>query len=91
MTELLEDSAILLLPFCEDEAGQTLDGLRINRLLQGYRGKPAASRKALLSALMTVQNRALEGDILELDINPLMVTSTRAVAADALLVLGEKG
>ena len=89
LTELLEDSAILLLPFTEEQAAEALDSLKVAKLLNGYRGKPAANREALINALMAVQARALQGDIVELDINPLMVTPTRAVAADALLILGE--
>ena len=90
LTEVLKDSAILLLPFTQAQAENALDSLKIAKLLTGYRGKPAASRPALISALMAVQARALKGDIIELDINPLMVTPERAIVADALLVLGEE-
>ena len=87
LTELLADSAIVLLPFTKLEALTALKELKMARVLQGYRGKPAADMDIIAEALMTMQRRLMAGDIHELDINPLMITSTRAVVADALMVL----
>ncbi len=45
------------------------------RLLQGFRGRPAADQGALADTLLRVSYLAmhLEGHLAELDINPLMV------------------
>ncbi len=45
------------------------------RLLQGFRGRPAADVDALEDMLVTVSHFAMhmEGHLAELDINPLMV------------------
>lgn len=89
LAELIADSATLLLPFDSQQAEEALNSLKSAKLLHGYRGKPAANMDALVQALMAVQARVMRGDVAELDINPLMVTPDRAVAADALLVLGD--
>lgn len=90
LTELLEDTAILLLPFDRRQALDALEGLKVHKLLQGYRGKPAADLNALADALVTIEARIERGDIFELDINPLMVTPKSAVAADALMIAARK-
>lgn len=89
LAELLDDTALLLLPFTQAEAQAALDRLKISKVLAGYRGKPAAHRASLVATLMQVQTLVLNESLglLELDINPLMVTPSRAVVADALMVL----
>ena len=60
------------------------------RLLQGFRGRPAADLEALADTLIRVSYLAVhtEGHSAELDINPLMVLpSDQGVkAVDALVV-----
>jgi acetyltransferase len=60
------------------------------RLLQGFRGRPAADLEAFEDALVRVSYLAvhLEGHLAELDINPLMVlpAGQRVKAVDALVV-----
>ena len=87
LTELLEDSASLLVPASRDAVGRALDGLRCARLLQGYRGAPAADRHAIIDAVMAVQDyvTANAGTVLEVEVNPLICTPDGAVAADALI------
>ena len=89
MTEILDDKTLLLFPFDRREALDALEELKIKPLLDGYRGKPAADKIALSETLLAIQDRCLKGDLYELDINPLMVTPTRAVAVDALMVKGD--
>src|SRR5437899_6018640 len=60
------------------------------RLLQGFRGRPAADLEALADTLVRVSHVAmhLEGHLAELDINPLMVLpSAQGVKAVDALVL----
>lgn len=89
LTEVLDDTAILLFPFDHQQALKALKTLKVNKLLGGYRGKPAADKTALAKTLSAIQICCVQGHMWELDINPLMLTPSRAVAADALLVLGD--
>lgn len=91
LTEVLADTTSLLLPVCADDIDAALDRLRIAPLLRGYRGKPAADRAALIAAILAVQDCAMAhaATLLELEINPLIATTDRAVAVDALIQLGE--
>ena len=92
LTEILRDSGSLLLPTTEEAVRDTLHGLRIAPVLAGYRGKPGADMGAILAAVMAVQDYVMAhaDEIDEVEINPLIVTPTRAVAADALIRKGDK-
>ncbi|MEM7288754.1 MAG: acetate--CoA ligase family protein [Pseudomonadota bacterium] len=88
LTELLQDSASLIIPAEQEEIAQALSDLRVSRILDGYRGKPAADKNAIVSAIMAVQNYCINTPhLLELDINPLMALPDAAIAVDALIKL----
>ncbi|MDH3667282.1 MAG: acetate--CoA ligase family protein [Paracoccaceae bacterium] len=92
LTEILEDSVTLMLPTAEAEIRDALTQLRIWPLLAGYRGRPPADLDAVVRACLAVQDytSANAGQVIEIDINPLIATPTGAVAADALIRLREK-
>jgi acetyl-CoA synthetase len=91
LTEVLGDTASLLLPADAAQIEVALDRLRIAPLLGGYRGKPAADRAALVASILAVQECAIAhaATLIELEINPLIVTPGRAVAVDSMIQLGE--
>jgi acyl-CoA synthetase (NDP forming) len=86
LTELLEDTASLIVPSGRKEIAQAIKGLKLAKLLEGYRGKPAADMDALLEAIMAVQSFCLNSpDLIELDVNPIMALENGAMAVDALV------
>ncbi len=90
LVEVLDDTASLLLPASADEVRGALRSLRIWPMLAGYRGSPAAAVKAVVEAIDALG--ALVRDdrsIIEVEINPLIVTRETAVAADALMLVVE--
>jgi len=91
LTELLTDSVSLLVPSTPEDVETALGHLRIAKLLQGFRGQPAANVKALVDAVMAVQRYVIEnaGRIEEVEINPLLCTPQTAIAADALIRSGD--
>ncbi|TVL93716.1 acetate--CoA ligase family protein [Streptomyces sp. SAJ15] len=90
LVEVLDDAAVRVPPFGEDQARAMLGELRGHRLLDGVRGAPPADVDALVETILRVQRMALElgDDVVELDINPLMVLERGqgAVALDALVI-----
>ncbi|SHL32061.1 Acyl-CoA synthetase (NDP forming) [Roseovarius litoreus] len=91
LTEIIADSTQLLLPVEAQDIDAALDTLRIARLLEGYRGKPAADREAIVRAVLAVQDYVIAQAhrLEEVEINPLICTPDRAVAVDALITIGE--
>ncbi|MFY1712482.1 acetate--CoA ligase family protein [Tritonibacter mobilis] len=87
LTEIMQDSASVLLPASDAALNTALESLRIAPLLSGYRGAPPADRAAILRAIRAVEAYVVaeaEG-LEEIEINPLLCTPTDAVAADALI------
>src|SRR5215813_1010936 len=91
MVEVYNDVALRRCPITSAEAEAMITQVKGARLLQGFRGRPAADLKALADTLVRVSYLAihLDGHLAELDINPLMVLprgqGVRAV--DTLVVL----
>jgi acetate---CoA ligase (ADP-forming) len=92
LTELLQDSVSLLPPFTPASIEAGLQRLTVNKMLQGFRGKPLADVPALVDAIVAV-GRYAEANmacLVELDVNPVIVrpAGAGAVAVDALIRLG---
>jgi acetyltransferase len=91
MVEVYNDVALRRCPITRSEAQAMIAEVKGARLLQGFRGRPAADLEALADTLVRVSHLAmhLEGHLAELDINPLMVlpAGQGVKAVDALVVL----
>lgn len=87
LTEILKDSASLLIPASEPDIRQTLGALKIAPLLNGYRGSDAANIDAIIAAVDAVQSFVVANvdKVEEVEINPLICTADSAIAVDALI------
>ena len=85
--ELLKDTASILMPASHDHFKQTLNRLKLSKIFNGYRNQPAGNIDALLDAVEAIQSYVLANldTIEEVEVNPFILTQTRAVAADALI------
>lgn len=90
LVEMLADSATLLLPVTRADIESAVRGLKCFALLDGYRGKPRADIGALVDAIAAVVDFAQQDAdrLVELDVNPLIVTPNAAVAVDVLIRMG---
>ncbi len=88
LTELLSDTATVVLPASQEVIQKKLATLRVSKLLAGYRGSAAGNPEAVVDTIMQVQAfvAANLSRLRELDINPLLVTADGAIAVDALLI-----
>ena len=87
LVELLEDSVTLLLPTSDERILNALSTLKCFKLLQGFRGKPAADLDIVVSTIRSLTRFAEDNhrSLLEMDVNPLMVTRDRCVAVDVMI------
>ncbi|MBT0956655.1 acetate--CoA ligase family protein [Alphaproteobacteria bacterium KMM 3653] len=87
MTEVLADTAHLLVPAAPEAITGALQSLRIAPVLAGYRGKPGADTEAIVSAVMALQAYVIDHAerVEEVEVNPLICRSGDAIAADALI------
>jgi acyl-CoA synthetase (NDP forming) len=89
LAELVADSATLILPTTAADIRGALAGIRVGRILGGYRGRPPADLVAVTDAILAIAafTESHAGRLAELDVNPLIATPTGAFAADALIRL----
>jgi hypothetical protein len=75
LVELAEDAALRMLPVDGAAVRAMIDGLKLSRLLAGFRGRPAADRPALEAAVLALGRFFLDhrARIDDIEINPLMV------------------
>ena len=88
--ELLDDTALRVLPLRDGDAAAMIDEIRGAPLLRGFRGQPPADVEALIGCIETLAGLAwAERDHLaEIDLNPILVRpeGRGCVVADALMV-----
>lgn len=85
--ELIADVATLTLPATRDDVAEALRGLKVMRLLEGWRGAPAADLDATLDAIDAFATFCAQNapDLDEAEINPLLAGPWGASAVDALV------
>jgi acyl-CoA synthetase (NDP forming)/GNAT superfamily N-acetyltransferase len=82
-SDLLADRAFRLLPLGADDAARQIRSLRGAPLLFGYRNTPLCDVAALEEMLQRVAELATNvPELAELDLNPVIVSSTGAIAVD---------
>ncbi len=89
-TEAVADVAFALAPLDQADARALVGELRAKRLLGPLRGLPRVDLDQLRDVLLAVAQLAADHpEIGEIDVNPLLVSGTHLVAADALVILAE--
>jgi acyl-CoA synthetase (NDP forming) len=88
-TEAIRDVVFRIAPLDEMQARKMIEELSSRELLDDFRGESAVDKEALIRVLMGLSRLGVEHpDIMEVDINPLLVTPKGEVTAvDALVVL----
>lgn len=88
LIELFDERICALAPFGPEKAETMLRGLKVSRLLEGVRGEPPLDAAAAARALSAFSQACamLRKDVAEIDVNPVIVTETGAIAVDALIV-----
>jgi acyl-CoA synthetase (NDP forming) len=87
--EVLRDVERRIPPLGADEAGSMIARLAGAATLGAFRGRPAADLEAAADVIRRIGQLALdlEDRVAEVEINPLMVTPTGAIAVDAVVAL----
>ncbi len=82
--EVINDKALGLPPLNMHLARDMMSRTRVYKLLQGYRGFPAANLDAAAMVLIKVAQLVIDNpEIVELDINPLLLDASGVIALDA--------
>jgi acetyltransferase len=88
--EVLPDKAVGLPPLNTALAAELISRTRVMRLLQGFRNYPPADMGALERVLVQVSQLTADvGELVELDINPLLADDRGVLALDARIRVAE--
>jgi len=92
MAEVIKDVAFRPAPLTNEIALDMVHSLRMQGLLEEFRGEAAVNTDQVVACLMGLSNVAADRtDIVSVDINPLIVKSDGSiVAVDALVELGQR-
>jgi len=87
LVELFDDSVSLLLPAQRRDILAAVESLKINALINGYRGKAGGNIDSIVDSIESIaQYAAAHNDsLLELDVNPLAVLPQKTVVLDAFI------
>jgi len=89
-TEILRDVSFRVAPLEKRDALQMAQEIRGRKILEELRGMPAADMETLCRILIKTGEIGLDnGAVKEIDINPLILSGSKPVAVDALVVLGD--
>jgi len=87
-TEILKDVSFRLAPLEKRDAFEMMDEIKAHKILDAIRGMDAVDREILSEMLINVGRIGMEHDaIKEIDINPVIISGSRPIAVDALVVL----
>lgn len=88
--EVLDDTAFALAPVGADEALALIRGLAGAPLLSGWRGAEPADVDALAAVVVGVSRMlASHREVIEIDLNPVLVSGKGAVAVDWKVTVGD--
>ena len=87
LTEILSDTSSILLPSSKNEVLDCFNQLKISKIAKGYRGALGVDINQIIDAIMKIQDFVLDNrdKLFEIEINPLIVTSSEVIVADALI------
>ncbi|MBW6460428.1 MAG: bifunctional acetate--CoA ligase family protein/GNAT family N-acetyltransferase [Bacteroidales bacterium] len=89
--EVFQDTKLAFPPLNERLTRTMIRSLKIYPFLKGYRGAPAKDIEKLIEVIIRLSYLAADyPEILELDINPLLVTTNDVIALDARIVIDQE-
>ena len=88
LSELIRDVSVRLCPLDEQDAREMITDTRAGMLLDGWRGGSPLDRETLVATLLRLSELALNNPtLLELDVNPFILSEAGGVVVDALAVV----
>ena len=87
--EVYKDVSFRVVPIVKKEALEMISEIKGYPILKGIRGRKPADIDAIARVLVSVSEMAQKENIIELDINPLIVSESGAVAVDARAMIEE--
>ena len=86
-TDIFRDIAFRIAPLEKQDALEMMQDIKARKILEPIRGMAPADKDLLADVLMTVGRIGLEHPMIkEIDINPIIISTGKPVAVDALVI-----
>jgi len=83
-TEVYKDIKHILVPENEEKIRDLFDETKVSMIINGYRGKPALAKEKIIDLIIKIERLLINyPQIISMDINPVMITESKAVVVDA--------
>jgi acyl-CoA synthetase (NDP forming) len=87
-TEILKDVSFRLAPLEKADTLEMMDEIKAHRILDAVRGMEPVDRDTLSEMLIKIGEIGVADErVKEIDINPVIISDSRPIAVDALIVL----
>lgn len=87
-TEILKDVSFRLAPLEKADTLEMMDEIKAHRILDAVRGMEPVDRDTLSEMLIKIGDIGVADErVKEIDINPVIISGSRPIAVDALIVL----
>ena len=87
-TEILHDVSFRLAPLTKSDAQDMMQEIKGRKILEAVRGMDAADTELLAQMLINLGQVGLDfPDIMEVDLNPVILSGAKPVVVDALMIL----
>ena len=87
-TEILEDTSFRVAPIEKQDALEMILEIKAHKILEAVRGMEPVDTDMLADILIAVGRLGIENEaVKEIDINPVIISTGKPVAVDALVVL----
>jgi acyl-CoA synthetase (NDP forming) len=91
-TEILRDVSFRRAPLEIRDAQEMMQDIKGHKILDAVRGMEAADEKRLTDMLITVGRIGLDiPEVSEIDLNPVIISGSKPVVVDALMILKNQG
>jgi acetyltransferase len=88
LTELYHDVAMRIAPFTEADALEMIEATKAAELMRGFRGLPVHDPREVADIIVKIGDLMLgQPSVMELDVNPLLLTEKGPIAVDAMAVI----
>jgi len=87
-TEVLKDVSFRVAPVSRSDALDLMEDIRGKKILDSFRGMPPVDRNLLADIITAVGKIGIDHDmVLEIDVNPLIISKGKPIAVDAAIIL----
>ncbi|HEY8695812.1 MAG TPA: acetate--CoA ligase family protein, partial [Chloroflexota bacterium] len=88
LTELYHDVAMRIAPLTEADALEMIEATKAAELMRGFRGLPVHDPREVADVIVKIGDLMVgQPSVLELDVNPLLLTEKGPIAVDAMAVI----